>query len=133
MVLLMFFEALYFGHFLSFYTMQPEPPKTNLLVPIYLLCPTELRRLQASGGGIIPQASPPPFGSLLQATPAGLLAPPGGIFPPHHKRSNTEDHRNTTRPLILFAAQRSVSPIVPASQDTLICAVSYQERGHTLN
>ena len=27
MVLLMFFEALYFGHFLSFYTMQLEPPK----------------------------------------------------------------------------------------------------------
>ena len=26
MVLLMFFEALYFGHFLSFYTMQLEPP-----------------------------------------------------------------------------------------------------------
>ena len=28
MVLLMFFEALYFGHFLSFYTMQLEPPKS---------------------------------------------------------------------------------------------------------
>ena len=27
MVLLMFFEAMYFGHFLSFYTMQLEPPK----------------------------------------------------------------------------------------------------------
>ena len=27
MVLLMFFEAVYFGHFLSFYTMQLEPPK----------------------------------------------------------------------------------------------------------
>ena len=27
MVLFMFFEALYFGHFLSFYTMQLEPPK----------------------------------------------------------------------------------------------------------
>ena len=27
MVLLMFFEALYFAHFLSFYTMQLEPPK----------------------------------------------------------------------------------------------------------
>ena len=30
MVLLMFFEALYFGHFLSFYTMQLEPPKRFL-------------------------------------------------------------------------------------------------------
>ena len=29
MVLLMFFEALYFGHFLSFYTMQLEPPKNK--------------------------------------------------------------------------------------------------------
>ena len=27
MVLLMFFRAVYFGHFLSFYTMQLEPPK----------------------------------------------------------------------------------------------------------
>ena len=27
MILLMFFEAVYFGHFLSFYTMQLEPPK----------------------------------------------------------------------------------------------------------
>ena len=27
MVLLMFFQAVYFGHFLSFYTIQLEPPK----------------------------------------------------------------------------------------------------------
>ena len=25
----MFFQAVYFGHFLSFYTMQLEPPKSN--------------------------------------------------------------------------------------------------------
>ena len=31
MVLGMFFEALYFGHFLSFYTMQLEPPKWILV------------------------------------------------------------------------------------------------------
>ena len=31
MVLLMFFEALYFGHCLSFYTMQLEAPKRNEL------------------------------------------------------------------------------------------------------
>ena len=30
MVLLMFFQAVYFGHFLSFYTMLLEPPKSNL-------------------------------------------------------------------------------------------------------
>ena len=29
MVLLMFFEALYFGHLLLFYTMQLEPPKSD--------------------------------------------------------------------------------------------------------
>ena len=28
MVLLVFFEAVYFGHFLSLYTMQLEPPKS---------------------------------------------------------------------------------------------------------
>ena len=32
MVLLMFFQAVYFGHFLSFYTMQLEPPKTYITV-----------------------------------------------------------------------------------------------------
>ena len=29
----MFFEALYFGHFLSFYTMQLEPPKAAGALP----------------------------------------------------------------------------------------------------
>ena len=57
--------------------------KANLLVPIYLLCLTELRRLQASRGGDIPQTSPPSAGSLFQATPAGVSAPPGGALPPH--------------------------------------------------
>ena len=31
MVLLMFFQAVYFGHFLSFYTMQLEPSKEVLV------------------------------------------------------------------------------------------------------
>ena len=57
--------------------------KTNPLVPICLFCLTELRRLQASGGSGIPWTSPPPDGSLLQATLAGLLAPLGGTLPPH--------------------------------------------------
>ena len=30
MVLLMSFQAVYFGHFLSFYTMQLEPPKIDV-------------------------------------------------------------------------------------------------------
>ena len=89
--------------------------RTNLLVPFCLLCPTELRRLQASGGGGIPKTSPPPVESPLRANPAGVLAPPGGTPPPHQGRSNTEDRRNTTRPLVLFAAQWSVRPIAPAS------------------
>ena len=92
--------------------------KTNLRVPIYLLCSTELRRLQASGGGCVPQTSPLPFGSLLRATAAGILAPRGGTLPPHKGRSNTEDCW-TTRPLILFAAQWSVRPIAQASHHTL--------------
>ena len=33
MVLLLFFEALYFGHFLSFYTLQLEPPKYGATEP----------------------------------------------------------------------------------------------------
>ena len=74
--------------------------------------------LQASGGGGIPQTSPSPVGSLLRATPAGILAPPGDTLPPHQGRSNTEDRRNTTRPLILFAAQCSVRPIAPACHHT---------------
>ena len=84
-------------------------------MPIYLLFQTELRRLQASGGGGIPQTSRPPVGSLFRATPAGVLAPPGGTLPPHQGRGNTEDCQNTTRPLIFFAAQWSVRPIAPAS------------------
>ena len=98
--------------------------KTNLLVPIYLLCLTELRRLQASGGGGIPQTSPPPVESLLRATPAGVLAPPGGTLPPHKGRSNTEDRQNTTRPLFLFAAQWSVCPIAPVSHRTFFAQCS---------
>ena len=87
-------------------------------MPIYILCLTELRRLQASGGDGTPQTSPPTIWSLLRATHAGVLAPPGGTLPPHQGRSNTEDRLNTTRPLILFAAQWPVHPIAPASHHT---------------
>ena len=92
--------------------------KITLLVTISLLGLTELRRLQASGGGGIPKISPRPVGTLLWATLAGVLAPPGGTRPPHKGRSNTEDCQNTTRPLIFFAGQWSVRPIAPASLDT---------------
>ena len=54
------------------------------------------------------------FGPLLQE----YWLPPGGTLAPHQGRSNTEDRWNTTRPLILFAAQWSVRPIAPASHHT---------------
>ena len=92
--------------------------KTNLLVPISLLCLTEQRKSQASGGGCIPEKSPPPVGSLLRATPGGVLAPPGGTLPPHQGRSNSEDRGNTTRLLILFAAQWSVRSFAQAPHHT---------------
>ena len=92
--------------------------KSNLLLPIYLLCLTELRMLQASRGSGIPQTFHPPVGSLLWASPAGVLAPPGGKLLPHQGRSNTEDRRNSTRALILSAAQCSVCPIAPACHHT---------------
>ena len=44
--------------------------------------------------------------------------PPGGTLPPHQGRSNTEDRRNTTRQIILFADQWSVRPIAPACHHT---------------
>ena len=92
--------------------------KTKLLLPIYLLCLTELRMLQASGDSGIPRTSPPPVSSLLRGTHAGVLAPPAGTLPQPQGRSNTEDRRNTTRPLILFAAQWWVRPIGPACHHT---------------
>ena len=93
--------------------------KRNLIsLCLFIYCLPKLRMLQASGGGGIPQTSPPPVGSLLRATPAGVLAPPGGTLPLHQGMSNTEDRRNATRPLILFAAQWSVRPIAPACHHT---------------
>ena len=68
------------------------------------------------------------FGALLQE----YWLPPEVHFPVT-EGSNTGDHRNTTRPLILFAAQWSVSPIAPASHHTLICTLSYQEGAHALD
>ena len=49
----MFFEALYFGHFLSFYTMQLEPPKSITTIHLgqqYTLTHFRtLRRVHRSG------------------------------------------------------------------------------------
>ena len=46
------------------------------------------------------------------------IGSPRRYTPSHQGRSNTEDRRNTTRPLILFAAQWSVRPIAPACHYT---------------
>ena len=48
---------------------------------------------------------------------------PPEVHFPLTEESNTGDDGNTTRPLILFAAQWSVSPIAPASHYTLIRTV----------
>ena len=54
------------------------------------------------------------FGPLLQE-----YWPPLEVhFPLHQGTSNPEDNRNTTRPLILFAAQWLVRGIAPASHHT---------------
>ena len=67
---------------------------------------------------LYPRHSPFPlavfFGRLLQE----YWLPAGGTLPPHQGKSNTEERRNTTRPLILFAAEWSVSLIAPACHHT---------------
>ena len=93
--------------------------KKNSSLCLYLLCRTKLTSLQASGGVGIPQTSPAPVGSLLRATAAEVLAPPGATLPPHRGKQHW-DHRNTTKPLILFATQWSVGPIAPASHRAII-------------
>ena len=55
------------------------------------------------------------FGLFLQE----YRLPPEVHFP-LTEESNTGDHRNTTRPLILFAAQSQVSPIAPISHGAII-------------
>ena len=40
----MFFEALYFGHFLSFYTMQLEPPKSTAARASFMDWPPSVRK-----------------------------------------------------------------------------------------
>ena len=64
--------------------------------------------------------------------PTGVLAPPGGTLSPLRGRSNTEVRRNTTSPLILFAAQRSVPPIAPASHHTFSTQFGTKNGAHAL-
>ena len=68
--------------------------------------------------------------SLPRATPSRVLASAGGTLLPHQGRRNTEDRRNTTRPLILFAAQWSVRPIDPATHQTFSARCS-TKNAHT--
>ena len=66
----------------------------------------------------------PKHSFLLLRVSFGPLLQEYRVFPevrfPLTEESNTGDHRNTTRPLILFAAQWSVSPIAPAFKYTFI-------------
>ena len=58
------------------------------------------------------------FGPLLQE----YRLPPE-VHYPLTEESNTGNHQNTIRPLILFAAQWSVSPTAQASDHTIIRTV----------
>ena len=58
------------------------------------------------------------FGPLVQE-----YRLPREVHYPLTEESNTRDHQNATRPLILFAAKLWVSPISPASRHTLIRTV----------
>ena len=99
-----------------------EDEQETKCTPTVYLHLIKLTSLQASGGGGIPQTSPPSVGSLLGPLLQEYRLPPEVHFP-LTEGSNTGDHRNTSRPLILFAAQWSVSPIAPACHHTLIRTV----------
>ena len=90
---------------------------TNFLLPIYLLLLNEMRRLQASGGGGTTRTTQTPllsFGVFFRPFLQEYRLPPEVYFP-LNEESNSGDHRNTTRPLIIFAALWWLSPTNPAS------------------
>ena len=62
--------------------------KTNLFVPTYLLIRTELKRLQASGGSRTTWTFPAVVVSLLRATLASALVPPGGTLTLHRRKQH---------------------------------------------
>ena len=57
----------------------------------------------------------PPLGHHCRS-----IAPPAEVPFPLTEESDTGDHRNTIRPLILFVAQWSVSPTAPASHRAIM-------------
>ena len=93
--------------------------KTNLRVPVYLLCLTE-RRWFASFRmrWYTPDIPSSRWESPSDNSCRGIGSPRRYTFPaPRGKQ--TEDRPNTTRPLILFATRWSVHPIAPATHHTL--------------
>ena len=105
MVLLMFFEALYFGHFLSFYTMQLEPPKCAPLPspPPFPPPPRSSKRLRK--GYQRPHRPPAPLRSELR-------------FLSHHLQKKPIVSSQILRDLkndfdILFLQEINHTPILP--------------------
>ena len=60
-----------------------------------------------------------PFGVFFRPLLQEYRLPPEVHFP-LTQETNTRDHLNTTRPLIMFAAQRSVTPTAPACDLAII-------------
>ena len=79
MVLLMFFQAVYFGHFLSFYTMQLEPPKPEAIMPQAAW----EALLRDAVQGLRPPYTPQALRQWLQATHPQAWAI-GASSPPRH-------------------------------------------------
>ena len=88
-------------------------------MPIYLLLLTEPRRLQPLRSQWFFPDMPPPFkvsfGPLLQEY---RLLP--GVHFPLTEKNNTGDHWNTTRPLVMLAAEWTVSTRARASYHSII-------------
>ena len=76
----MLFEALYVGHFLSFYTMQLEPPKKQVISQRMRNC-FALRSNDRRT--FFPSGVPTSATSTSTSLPLGLLQLPGTRDPPY--------------------------------------------------
>ena len=84
----MFFEALYFGHFLSFYTMQLEPPKYKFVVThtfrVFWPVLTYLRKGLLRPGSTIPSY---PKLIVMEKTIAALMLATPRILRPYRRKA----------------------------------------------